>query len=351
VITETHGNLLRDQAQALVNTVNTVGVMGKGIALQFKRAYPEVFTAYAQACAEGRVRPGRVFPVQIADGQRWVLNFPTKRHWRQPSRLDDIRDGLNDLARLLVQLDITSVAVPPLGCGNGGLQWSVVRPLIHEKLGHLDTDIRLYRPGTPAARDMITRTSPPALTTQLRYLIAGLARYVTAAFNAGVTHAPQLSLLEAHKVSYLLQSSGIDLGLRFDPHLYGPFSTDLNRILATLEGHYMIGYGDGTGGARADLEISADAMREVDHATANDAAFNQAWNIVQQAIVGFEYPEGMELLATVHYLATRPDGTTNVDAMTTRIADWNERKRHLFRQADVRVALSRLRDADLVAAR
>lgn len=348
MITETRGNLLRDPAQALVNTVNTVGVMGKGIALQFKRAFPEVFAAYAQACAEGQVQPGHVFPVQLADEQRWVLNFPTKRHWRQPSRLDDIRDGLDDLARLLVQLNIRSVAVPPLGCGNGGLQWSVVRPLIHEKLSHLNIDIRLYQPGTPAAYDMITRTPPPTLTTQLRYLIAGLARYITAAFDAGVTHAPRLSLLEAHKVSYLLQSSGIELNLRFDPHLYGPFSADLNRILAAVEGHYLMGYGDGTGGARADLEVSADTMREVAQATANDVAFNQAWNTVQQAIVGFEYPEGMELLATVHYLATRPGGSTDVNAMTTQIANWNERKRHLFRQADVSVALSRLHDAELV---
>ncbi|MEV4551645.1 type II toxin-antitoxin system antitoxin DNA ADP-ribosyl glycohydrolase DarG [Nonomuraea wenchangensis] len=349
MITETSGNLLRDPAQALVNTVNTVGVMGKGIALQFKRAYPEVFAAYAQACAEGRVRPGHVFPVQIADSQRWVLNFPTKRHWRQPSRLDDIRDGLDDLARLLVNLDISSVAVPPLGCGNGGLSWSVVRPLIIEKLGGLDIDIRLYGPGTPDARDMITRTAPPTMTTQLRYLIAGLARYISAAFDAGVTHTARLSVLEAHKVSYLLQSSGIDLNLRFVPHLYGPFSPELNRILADLEGHYLVGYGDGTGGARADLEVSEEAMRELALATADDAVFNRAWATVQRAIVGFEYPEGMELLATVHYLATRPGARADVDALTDDMADWNERKRFLFRRSDVSVALDRLHDAELVA--
>ncbi|MGW4412236.1 type II toxin-antitoxin system antitoxin DNA ADP-ribosyl glycohydrolase DarG [Nonomuraea sp. NPDC004702] len=350
VITETSGNLLHDHPQALVNTVNTVGVMGKGIALQFKRAFPEVFAAYAQACAQGRVRPGHIFPVPIADGQRWVLNFPTKRHWRQPSQLEDIRDGLDDLARLLGDLNITSVALPPLGCGNGGLEWSVVRPLIVEKLAPLDIDIRLYRPGTPAARDMITRTTPPTLTTPLLYLIAGLARYVTAAFDAGVTHTPRLSLLEAHKVSYLLQSSGLELNLRFDPHLYGPFSADLNRILATLEGHYVIGYGDGTGGARADLEVLADTMRKVTLTTSDDVAFNQAWNTVQRAIVGFEYPEGMELLATVHYLATRPGGTTNVPAISSQIAGWNERKRRLFRQADISVALDRLQHAELVDA-
>jgi O-acetyl-ADP-ribose deacetylase (regulator of RNase III) len=147
LITETTGDLLRDDAQALVNAVNTVGVMGRGIARQFKRAFPDVFTAYAEACADGRVQPGHILPVRLSDGDRWVLNFPTKRHWRQRSRLDDIEAGLDDLARILVRLDIRSVAVPPLGCGNGGLNWSQVRPLIFEKLGGLETDIRLYGPG------------------------------------------------------------------------------------------------------------------------------------------------------------------------------------------------------------
>ncbi|GII29152.1 macro domain-containing protein [Planotetraspora mira] len=147
MITETTGDLLRDDAQALVNTVNTVGVMGRGIARQFKREFPDVFTAYAEACADGRVQPGHILPVRLGDGDRWVLNFPTKRHWRQRSRLDDVEAGLDDLARILVRLDIRSVAVPPLGCGNGGLDWSQVRPLIFEKLGGLETDIRLYGPG------------------------------------------------------------------------------------------------------------------------------------------------------------------------------------------------------------
>ncbi|SEG23554.1 O-acetyl-ADP-ribose deacetylase (regulator of RNase III), contains Macro domain [Nonomuraea solani] len=147
MIREVDGDLLGDDAQALVNAVNLAGVMGKGIALQFKRAFPEVFTAYAEACARGDLRPGKVFPVRTAD--RWVLNFPTKRHWRQRSRLDDIDAGLDDLARLLVELDLQSVAVPPLGCGHGGLPWSAVHPLILDRLGPLDLDIRLYGPSHP----------------------------------------------------------------------------------------------------------------------------------------------------------------------------------------------------------
>lgn len=128
MIVERAGDLLRDDAQALVNPVNTAGVMGKGLALQFKRAYPDNFTAYAKACAEGRLHPGEILCVPVDD--RWILNFPTKRHWRSKSRLEDIGTGLEALARVLDERHITSVAVPPLGCGHGGLAWTTVRPLI-----------------------------------------------------------------------------------------------------------------------------------------------------------------------------------------------------------------------------
>ncbi|MFI0404266.1 macro domain-containing protein [Actinomadura sp. 3N508] len=145
MIVERTGDLLQDDAQALVNPVNTAGVMGKGLALQFKRAFPAAFTAYAEACADGRVRPGTILPVPL-DGGRWILHFPTKRHWRSRSRLDDIESGLGDLARVLADLKIVSVAVPPLGCGHGGLDWEAVHPLITAKLGPPDVEVRLYVP-------------------------------------------------------------------------------------------------------------------------------------------------------------------------------------------------------------
>ncbi|WP_258940544.1 macro domain-containing protein [Actinomadura luteofluorescens] len=145
MIVERAGDLLQDDAQALVNPVNTVGVMGKGLALQFKRAHPENFEAYAKACAEKRVRPAEVFPVPVEAG-RWILNFPTKRHWRSSSRLEDIEAGLDDLVRLSGELGLVTIAVPPLGCGHGGLPWPTVRSLINEKLGELNAEIRLYPP-------------------------------------------------------------------------------------------------------------------------------------------------------------------------------------------------------------
>ncbi|MGV9374263.1 type II toxin-antitoxin system antitoxin DNA ADP-ribosyl glycohydrolase DarG [Nonomuraea sp. NPDC003707] len=348
MIREVSGNLLRDDAQVLVNTVNLVGVMGKGIALQFKRAFPEVFATYAEACARGELRPGKIFPVRLAGTDRWVLNFPTKRHWRQRSRLDDIVAGLDDLARLLVDLEIRSVAVPPLGCGNGGLQWSVVRPLILEKLGSLDVDVRLYGLGTPHPRDMVTGADQPHLTPARSRLIATLSRYVALAFESGVSMTPRLSLLEAHKIPYLVQCAGLDLGLRFTPHIYGPFSVRLNQELAAMEGHYLLGYGDGTLGARAVLQVQPEAAAAAEAAVAEDLAFERAWESVRRAVVGYEYPEGMELLATVQYLASKSGVVADHGALVSEMAAWSSRKQRLFTPSDIGGAFNRLCESGLL---
>src|SRR5882672_553649 len=132
------GDLLDANAEALVNTVNCVGVMGKGIALQFKRAFPENFRAYLRAVQRGEIRPGRmhVFVTGSLANPRFVINFPTKRDWRNKSKIEDIRIGLEALVAEIVRLEIRTIAVPPLGCGNGGLDWNEVRPLVVDSLGN-----------------------------------------------------------------------------------------------------------------------------------------------------------------------------------------------------------------------
>lgn len=147
-IREARRDLLASGADALVNTVNTVGVMGKGIALQFKQAYPGNFRAYAEACRRGQVIPGHMFVWHTGQmgSPRFIVNFPTKRHWRDGSRIEDIRDGLLDLAKFIGDHGVTSIAIPPLGCGLGGLRWEDVRPLIVAALEHVDAEIVLYPP-------------------------------------------------------------------------------------------------------------------------------------------------------------------------------------------------------------
>ena len=147
----TTGDIFAQRTQAIVNPVNCVGVMGRGLALQFKRRHPDAFLAYRDACAHGRVKPGRVFTFATAlHSPRWILHFPTKRHWREPSTIVDIRTGLADLAATLARHRIGSVAIPPLGCGLGGLDWRDVRPLIAHALAGVDADVVVLRPATTA---------------------------------------------------------------------------------------------------------------------------------------------------------------------------------------------------------
>jgi len=138
------GNLLEADTEALVNAVNTEGVMGKGIALQFKRQYPEMFEEYQRACKEGQVQPGRMHVYERREiFNRYIINFPTKRHWRSPSSIEDIKAGLNALAEEIRQRHIKSIALPALGCGHGSLDWGEVLPAIRSALADL-TDVRLF---------------------------------------------------------------------------------------------------------------------------------------------------------------------------------------------------------------
>ncbi|RKG96005.1 type II toxin-antitoxin system antitoxin DNA ADP-ribosyl glycohydrolase DarG [Corallococcus carmarthensis] len=150
------GDLLKADVEALVNAVNTEGVMGKGIALQFKQAFPGNFKAYKQACDRKEVRPGSMFVFDqkgLAGAPRYIINFPTKRHWRSPSRIEDVESGLVDLVRVIQELRISSIAVPALGCGNGGLSWSEVEPLITAALGNLEgVRLMLFAPAGESLR-------------------------------------------------------------------------------------------------------------------------------------------------------------------------------------------------------
>ena len=246
----TRGNLLTADAEALVNTVNTVGVMGKGIALQFKQAFPENYRFYRRACEKGEVQPGRmlVFETGRMLNPRYVVNFPTKRHWRGKSRLTDIRAGLETLVEEIRRRSISSVAVPPLGCGNGGLDWAVVRPLIEDAMNQLpDVKVLLFEPaGAPDPKTMPVRTPRPKMTRARALLIKLLDQYSVLGYSR--------TLLEAQKLSYFLQEAGEPLQLRYQRGHYGPYAANLNPVFERLEGHFTRGYGDSQSpGAQLDL--------------------------------------------------------------------------------------------------
>ena len=160
MIREKTGDIFAEDAEALVNPVNCVGVMGRGLALQFKKAFPDNFRAYAKACEHGHVRPGHmfVFETRQLTAPRMIINFPTKRHWRDDSRIEDIEAGLTALVEVICAHDIRSIAVPSLGCGLGGLDWRDVRPVIETALSGLDNlEVIIFEPRFRRHHDLCTR--------------------------------------------------------------------------------------------------------------------------------------------------------------------------------------------------
>jgi O-acetyl-ADP-ribose deacetylase (regulator of RNase III) len=333
------GNLLEAKAEALVNTVNCVGVMGKGIALQFKQAFPENFKRYKQACDRGEVKPGQMFTVATGNllDPRYIINFPTKRHWKDKSKLEDIKAGLEALVAEVQQLGIQSIAIPPLGCGNGGLDWAVVKPLIINAFAELqNVEVIIFEPGgAPRADQVQVNTSKPPMTRARALVIALFDRYGIPGY--------QLGRLEAQKLTYLLQEAGEPgLKLEFKKHHYGPYADQLNHALQRIDGHYIRGYGDrnqtsqiyvlpqGREAAEAFLEEHQDAHQRLEQ--------------VSQLIEGFETPYGMEMLATVHWVAKEnPQAAVDVAEAIADVQAWSDRKRNLFKPSHLQKAWQRLK--------
>lgn len=340
--TDAKGNLLDADVDALVNTVNTVGVMGKGIALQFKNAFPANFRAYEQACKQDQVRLGEMFVFDAGQlvSPRWIINFPTKGHWRSRSRLPDIAAGLDDLRRIITERRIHSIAIPPLGCGNGGLEWADVRPLIEEKLVDLDLTVQLYPPdGAPAAAEMVVATPRPVLTRGKAALVAMLNRYQRVALG--------VSLIETQKLMYFLQQSGENLQLRYEAHRYGPYADNLRHVLKALEGHHLRGFGDGSAPVQEaePIEVLPGAAGEADAKLAGDSTIASRVGRVLELVDGFESPYGLELLASVHWVATHDANgpTVDVSIVIRRVQGWNRRKERMFTEDHITTAWDRLR--------
>ena len=340
-MTSATGNLLHAQAEALVNTVNCVGIMGKGLALQFKQAFPQMYEAYRAACAAGEVQPGRMhlYETGASTPPRYIINFPTKRHWRAPSRMEDIDAGLVDLVQQVARLGLRSVAIPPLGSGNGGLDWSQVRPRIVAAFTALpDVEVLLYEPrAEPVGPERRPAPERPALTATRAAFLRLLDLY-------RVTEAP-LSLLEVQKLAYFLQLAGQPLRLEFIPHKYGPYAHNLNHVLRSLEGHYLHGATDVKPTTR--LRLAAGAREAAEAVLAGDEEAPGRLARVAALIEGWETPYGMELLATTHWAASHHGAAReDVSACVAEVYAWPEnaeRKRSLLKDYHIEMAWSHLR--------
>lgn len=333
------GNMLEADAEALVNTVNCVGVMGKGIALQFKQAFPENFVKYQKACRENKVRPGQMFIVSRESlvNPKYIINFPTKIHWKGKSKIEYIEQGLAALVEEVKRLGIKSIAVPPLGCGNGGLDWDDVRPRIERAFAKVpDVHVYLYWPtGSPDPDKLKIGTKRPSLTRLSALLIALMDKYAVEGYK--------LTLLEIQKLAYFLQEVGGPLKLDFVKHKYGPYAEKLNFVLQRLEGHYIRGYGDRK--RHAEIYLLPNAAKEAYAYLENDNKALETLRKVQEIIEGFETPYAMELLASVHWvIKEKPSIVSDPSAVVKAIHDWNERKRKVFTVDHIIVAWEHLRN-------
>ena len=345
------GNLLESAAAALVNTVNEVGVMGKGFALIFRDAFPANTAAYLAAVRAGDIRVGRMFVTETGSlgGPTWVINFPTKKHWRNPSKLEWIQDGLRDLVRVVTEKRIPSVALPPFGCGSGGLDWAVVKREIEGELGGLkDVDIIVFEPadageGAPEQAEGETLTPARALILDMirRYAVLGL----------------DCTNFEAHKLAWFLHRAirtlrlPDPLYLRFEARKYGPYAAQLNGLLDGLDGSYLryekrlsvagpfdlIWFEDGRRDALAEV-LRTEPVR----------LYLPALERAAGVIDGFESPLGMELLATVDWLLVRERVRPTTVAVKAAARHWPggkpaaARKLSLFDDRRLDLALKRL---------
>jgi len=332
------GDLLKQtNVDAIVNTVNCVGVMGKGIALQFKNKWPENNRAYEAACKAKQVRPGKMFVFDSGGlvKPNFIVNFPTKDHWRAKSRIEFIKAGLADLVVQIEQLGIRSIAVPPLGCGNGGLEWNAVRPLIEKAfLGLPGVEVGLFEPaGAPHPKSMEVRTKRPRMTPGRAAILKVLGTYQALGYG--------LSRIEVQKLAYFLQAAGEKLSLPFEKHAYGPYSDTLRHALNKIEGHFIRGLGDGV--VEAEIEPIPEAMAEAETFVGANGYETMTEHVrrVGELIDGFQSPYGMELLSTVHWVA-KNEGASSPEQALTAVRNWNERKKSLMAPAHVAAAWERL---------
>ena len=338
MITYKTGDFLAEDVEALVNTVNCVGVMGRGIALQFKNAFPENFKDYAVACKIDKVRPGQMYIVETntLTNPKYIINFPTKRHWRGKSRMEDIEAGLCDLVKQIKQRNIKSVAIPPLGSGLGGLNWNEVKSLIENAVQELvDVEIIIYEP--KEAPSMTQSRDVPTMTAGRASLVYLIKRYLDGFMD------PAITLLEVHKLMYFMQVAGEPLRLRYIKHTYGPYAENLRHVLHKIEGHLTVGYVDSGDNPTKKLKLVPGAVEDAVAFLRNKTDTKERIDKVANLVDGFETSFGLELLATVHWVATDQGGNVSIDDIITNTYAWNDRKKQ-FSHRQIKIAYEVLKE-------
>ena len=333
------GDMFEERAEAIVNTVNCVGVMGKGVALEFKRRWPDNFKAYKRLCDKHDLRPGKVYIHENtgmfhADGRKFLINFPTKDHWRAKSKIEFIGKGLEDFVAQIQQLRIRSVVLPPLGCGNGGLDWDDVKPLIAEKLSPISNiDFIVFAPDGEKEAVEAERTSTVRMTFERAILLK--------AFNdLSVLFDGSLTRITMQKLVYFLQELGVDFGLSFSRNEFGPYSESLREAFLAMERQSLI---SGFTSEARETTVTKEGLRMAEEFLQGDDRnrADQLIATVSRLVEGYESPYGLELLSSVHFIANYEE-ITEVDAIVDALGEWSSRKGLEFDSGMVGFAMNRL---------
>ncbi len=336
------GNLLESHTQALVNTVNTVGVMGKGIALQFKEAFPNNYKIYAAACKRKALQPGKLLVVkeQTLEGEKIIINFPTKTEWYLKSKYEYIEEGLKELAKVIEGYNIKSIAVPPLGCGNGGLKWDKVKALMEKYLGNISTtEILIYEP-SEAVKEILKKqeTNKEIKLTPARAMLLYAMYYYE---STGET----CSLFVANKLAYFLQRLGEKSmnKMKFQASHYGPYAVQVEHMLHSINGKYLKGLEQMNAKPFEPLELQYDKAKEVSEYIRKDLTDEHKMRIknLVSLIDGFQSALSLEILATVDFIKKDSPGINQEDIMKA-ISNWSDRKRKLFRDKYISIAINHL---------
>ena len=323
------GNLFDSKAQALVNTVNTVGVMGKGIALQFKKLYPTNFKIYKDLCNKKELQIGQPLVVKdhnIITGNKIIINFPTKKHWKNPSDYEFIEEGIEELIKVLRKENISSVALPPLGSGNGGLQWFRVKEIINDKLSKVENcNITVYEPSTDIKevldKERIKLTPARAM---LLFMLFELVR-----------NGEFVSEFASEKICYFLQRFGAEnhFKLKYSPNFYGPYSGKVKHVLNYLNGSYIMGYAGKDKKPFEQLNLLVDSEKQVINYIKNNPDIQEIVVNTSEFLRGFYSAFGLELLSTVDYIAQK-NKTSDKKVIEQELSTWSDRKKTLF--SDIR---------------
>ena len=318
------GNILESEAEALINTVNTQGVMGKGIALQFKNTFPNNYKLYHDACKNGKFKIGDLLVFEdngLIVGKKIIINFPTKTSWRKPSEYSYIEKGLDELIKVIEKNNIKSVAIPPLGSGNGGLDWNIVKNLIEDKLSLLPISIHIYEPSTKIQETLkaerVKLTDARAMLLFMMYELVKNGEFV--------------SEFSSEKICYFLQRFGAEkhFKLEYKPNFYGPYSGKVKYVINYLNGSYIMGYSSMDKKPFESLELIPDGYEKVlQYINANPELSDIVYK-TKEFLDGFYSDFALELLSTVDYISIEKE-SFEINIIKSELENWSKRKRTFF---------------------